>query len=127
MTGLAYTAPTTANDSLLRFGLRADAILTGVTGVALLPFASSIAELCGTTVGFERAVAAFFVVYGVAVLAIAAQPSLKRLGMAVIVGNFAFTVGAVALVLSDVFALTTTGVVATLGSGVYTLAFGELQ
>jgi hypothetical protein len=36
-------------------------------------------------------------------------------------------VAAVVLVLEDAFPLTTTGVIVTLGSGIYTLLFAELQ
>jgi hypothetical membrane protein len=45
----------------------------------------------------------------------------------VIGGNVLYTVLAVALVLVGVFPLTTTGVVATLASGVYTLVMADLQ
>lgn len=117
----------TRTDSLLRLAMRADAVLTGIMGAACLPAAGWIADVSGTTVGFERAMCAFFIAYGVAVFALSTLQSVKTPGMVVIIGNFAFTLGAVALVLWGPFALTTIGVVATLGSGVYTLAFAELQ
>jgi hypothetical protein len=63
----------------------------------------------------------------VVVFALATLPSVKVAGMAVIIANVAYTAGAVALVLAGVFPLTTLGVVLTLASGVYTLAFAELQ
>ena len=124
MTALTHS---TRTDSLLRLGLRADAVLTGLMGIVAVPLAGWIAELSGTTVGFERAMAAFFIAYGVVVFALSTLRSVTTPGMFVIIGNVAFTVGAVALVLADVFPLTTLGVVLTLGSGVYTLAFAELQ
>ena len=117
----------TQTDSLLRLGLRADAILTGLMGLAGVPLAATLAELSGTTVGFERAMSAFFIAYGVVVFALSRLRSVTTPGLFVIIGNVAFTIGAVALVLADVFPLTTLGVVLTLGSGVYTLAFAELQ
>ena len=117
----------TQTDSLLRLAMRADAILTGIMGIVGLPLAGWLAEVAGTTVGFETAMSAFFIAYGVAVLGLSMLPSVKVPGMVVIIGNFAFTLGAVALVLWGPFALTTLGVVFVLASGVYTLAFAELQ
>ena len=124
MTALTHS---TRTDSLLRLGMRADAVLTGLMGVVAVPLAGWIAEVSGTTVGFERAMAAFFIAYGVVVFALSRLRSVLTPGLIVIIGNVAFTIGAVALVLADVFPLTTLGVVLTLGSGVYTLAFAELQ
>ncbi|MGE2719182.1 hypothetical protein [Mycolicibacterium celeriflavum] len=116
-----------STDALLRFAMRADAILTGLAGIAALPLAGWLAETSGTTIAFEYAMAAFFIGYGLAVLGLAALPSLKTAGMAVIVANVVYAVAAVVLVLSNVFPLTTIGVVLTLATGVYTLAFAELQ
>lgn len=124
MTALAHSTQT---DSLLRLALRADAILTGITGVIGLPLAGWLAEVAGTTLAFERAMAAFYVAYGVVVFALSTMQSVKVPGIAVIVANVAYTAGAVALVLAGVFPLTTLGVVLILASGVYTLAFAELQ
>ena len=75
----------------------------------------------------EYALAAFFIVYGVVVFGLAGLPSVRRAGIGVVIANLAFTVAAVAVVLADVWPLTTTGVVLTLASGVYTAAFAELQ
>lgn len=116
-----------STDALLRLAMRADAILTGLAGVAALPLAGWLADTSGTTTTFEYAMAAFFIAYGLAVLGLAALPSLKRAGMAVIVANVVYAVAAVLLVVSNVFPLTTIGVVLTLATGVYTLAFAELQ
>ncbi|KUI19109.1 hypothetical protein AU192_04690 [Mycobacterium lehmannii] len=116
-----------STDALLRFAMRADAILTGLAGIAALPLAGWLADTSGTTVAFEYGMAAFFITYGAAVLGLAALQSLKAAGMAVIVANVLYAVAAVVLVISNVFPLTTIGVVLTLATGVYTLAFAELQ
>lgn len=116
-----------STDALLRFAMRADAILTGLAGIAALPLAGWLADTSGTTITFEYGMAAFFIAYGLAVLGLAALPSLKTVGMAVIVANVLYAVAAVVLVISNVFPLTTIGVVLTLATGVYTLAFAELQ
>ncbi|MGV0849774.1 hypothetical protein [Mycolicibacterium phlei] len=127
MTALSLPRLNESTDSLLRFAMRADAILTGLAGIVCLPLARRLAEVSGTTVAFEYALAGFFVAYGVGVLALAALPDLRRAGMVVIVANAVYTVAAVALVLAGVFDLTTIGVVLMLATGVYTLAFAELQ
>jgi hypothetical protein len=116
-----------STDSLLRFAMRADAILTGLAGVAALPLAGWMSELSGTTTTFEYSMSAFFIAYGIAVLGLAALPSVRNAGMGVIIANLLYTVAAVVLVLSDWMPLTTTGVVLTLATGVYTLVFAELQ
>jgi hypothetical protein len=116
-----------STDSLLRFAMRADAILTGLAGVAALPLAGWLSELSGTTLAFEYSMSAFFIVYGIAVLGLAALPSVRVPGVAVIIANVLYTVASVVLVLADWMPLTTTGVVLTLATGVYTLVFAELQ
>jgi uncharacterized membrane protein HdeD (DUF308 family) len=116
-----------STDSLLRFALRADAVISGLAGIAAIPLAGWLAEASGTTKAFEYSMGAFFIVFGVAVLWLAAQPSVRRAGMWVAIGNLLFTVASVVLVLSDLMPLTTTGVVLTLGTGAYTAVIGELQ
>ena len=126
MTALS-TRLNSSTDSLLRFAMRADAILTGLAGIAGLPLAGWLAETSGTTTAFEYSMSALFIVYGGVVFGLAALPSVKMPGIAVIVANVVYAVAAVVLVISNVFALTVLGVVLTLATGVYTLVFAELQ
>jgi hypothetical protein len=86
-----------------------------------------LAELSGTTRTFEYSMSAFFIAYGVVVFGLAALPSIKRPGIAVVIANLLYTAAAIVLVLTDVLPLTTTGVVLTLATGVYTAVFAELQ
>ncbi|MGZ6778064.1 MAG: hypothetical protein ACXVGO_03605 [Mycobacterium sp.] len=116
-----------STDSLLRFAMRADAVLSGLAGIAGIPLAGWLAETSGTTKAFEYSMSAFFIAYGVAVLALAQLPSVRKSGIAIAAGNLLYTVLAVAFVLSGWMPLTTTGVVLTLATGVYTLVFAELQ
>lgn len=127
MTAITTPRLKESTDSLLRFAMRADAILTGLAGIAALPLAGWLSELSGTTLAFEYSMSAFFIVYGVAVLGLASLPSVRVPGIAVIVANLLYTAASVVLVFADVFPLTTTGVVLTLATGVYTLVFAELQ
>jgi hypothetical protein len=114
-------------DGLLRLAMRADAAISGLAGLAGVPLAGYLATASGTTKAFEYGMAAFLISYGAIVLWLATLPSVRRAGMAVVVANLLYTVATVVLVLADVFPLTATGVVVTLGSGVYTLFFAELQ
>jgi hypothetical protein len=116
-----------STDSLLRLAMRADALITGVLGVMNVALASWIAEISGTTPAMEYAMGAFFIAYGVVVFGLAALRSVRVPGVAVVIGNLVYTVGSLVVVLADVWALTATGVVLTLATGVYTLVFAELQ
>ena len=118
---------TGTRDGLLRLAMRADAAISGLVGLAGIPLAGRLAELSGTTKPFEYAMAAFLIGYGVAVFALATLPSVRRAGMGVIIANVLYTVAAVALVLADVFPLTSAGVALNLAAGAYTLVFAELQ
>jgi hypothetical protein len=116
-----------STDSLLRFAMRTDAILSGIAGIAAIPLAGWLAETSGTTKAFEYSIGAFFIVFAAAVFYLAAKPSVRRAGLMVAIGNALFTVACVIFVLADVFPLTTTGVALILGTGVYTAAIAELQ
>jgi hypothetical protein len=116
---------TGTREGLLRLAMRADAVITGLAGVAGIPLAGWLSELSGTTLATEYAMSAFFIAYGVVVFGLAALPSVRRAGMGVIIANLLYTVAAVVAVFA--VSLTTTGVVLTLASGVYTLRFAELQ
>jgi hypothetical protein len=107
--------------------MRADAVITGLAGVAGIPLAGWLSELSGTTKAFEYGMAAFFIAYGVVVFGLATLPSVRRAGIGVAVANLLFTVATIVLVLADILPLTAAGVTTTLASGVYTLVFAELQ
>jgi hypothetical protein len=121
------TTETTRTDSLLRLAMRADAVLTGLAGLAVLPIAGWVAEFSGTTTAIEYSMAAFFIGYGVVVFGLAALPSVRRAGPAVIAANILYSLAAVAVVVSDVWTMTVAGVVVTLATGVYTAGFAALQ
>lgn len=125
----AITTPKLANstDSFLRFVLRADATASGLMGIAGIPLAGWLAEVSGTPIAFEYSVSAFFIAFAIGVFALAARPSVKTPGIVIAAGNLLYTVATVVFVLADVFPLTTTGVMLTLATGVYTLVMAELQ
>jgi hypothetical protein len=127
MTAISTPRLKQSNDSLLRFALRTDAAVSGLMGIAGVALAGWIAETSGTTVAFEYTVGALFIAFAAGVFALAARPSVKQTGIVIAAGNVLYTVASVVFVLADVFPLTTTGVVATLAVGVYTLVMAELQ
>nr|WP_090280745.1 hypothetical protein [Mycolicibacterium komanii]CRL76933.1 hypothetical protein CPGR_04656 [Mycolicibacterium komanii] len=127
MTAISTPRLRESNDSFLRFALRADAIASGLMGLAGVVLAGWLADISGTSIAFEYAVSAVFIAFAIGVFAFAAMPSVKATGMVIAVGNVAYTVATVVFVLADVFPLTTTGVVLTLATGVYTLVMAELQ
>lgn len=118
---------TGTRDGLLRLVMRADAAISGLVGLAGIPLAGWLAEISGTTKAFEYGMAAFLIVYGVVVFGLATLPSVRRAGMGVIIANLAYTACAIAFVLTDVFPLTSAGVVLNLAAGVGTLVLAELQ
>lgn len=118
---------TESTDGLLRFAMRADALLSGATGLVLLVLGRQVAELSGTTAAVEYTTGASFVVFSIVVLTLAARPRVRTAGMVLAVGNALFTVATVAVVAAGVWPLTDVGVALVLGTGVYTLAMAALQ
>jgi hypothetical protein len=114
-----------STDSLLRFAMRADATLTGLCGLAVAFLADPLSSLTGLTSFQEYGVGAFFVLCGLVVFSLAALPNLRRAGIGVAVANIVYML--VAIVAAEAVPMTTTGVAATLASGVYTAAFAGLQ
>jgi hypothetical protein len=122
------TVPATAaKDAFLRFAIRLDAVLTGLMGIGGVALAPRIAELSGTTPTVEYTIGVLFIAYGVTVCGLSLMKHVRRTGVALVVGNVGYTIGAVAIVLAGVWPLTTTGIVLMLGSGVYTLVMADLQ
>ncbi|MEV3902303.1 MULTISPECIES: hypothetical protein [unclassified Mycobacterium] len=118
---------TTTSDSLLRFAMRADAIPVGVVGIVFAAAAQPLSPVLGLPVAAAYGLAAFFIAWGVIVTWLASRPAVRAAGIGAAIANVICTVGAVAVVLTDVWPLTTLGVVMMLASGVYTAVFAELQ
>lgn len=116
-----------STDSLLRFALRADAVVTGAVGLVGAFVARPVAALTGVTAAQEYALAAFFVLYGVAVYLLAALPDVRRAGIGVIAANLVCTVAAVGVIEAGALPLTGIGVVAMLASAAYTAFFALMQ
>ena len=127
MTAVTTPILSDSTDSLLRFALRADAVITGTIGLAGVIAARPMASMEGLTPAHEYVLSAFFVLYGVVVYFLSALPEVRRAGIGVIVANLVYTLAAVAVVEAGVFPLTGIGIAAMLGSAVYTAFFAGLQ
>ena len=127
ITGLSTRPFADSTDSLLRFAMRLDATLTGLTGLLIAFGADALSSLTGLSSLAQYGLGAFFVFYGLGVFSLAAAPDLRRAGVAVIIANVFFTVAAVVMVAADALPLTATGVSLMLASGCYTAAIGYLQ
>ncbi|WAJ44146.1 hypothetical protein OK015_23840 [Mycobacterium sp. Aquia_216] len=118
VTGIPNRHMYDSTDSLLRFGMRADATLTGLFGVAIAFIADFGSNL-------EYVLGAFFVLYGLVVYSLTGLPDLRSVGVWVVVANVVVTLGAVVAV--DAVPMTATGVAATLAVGIYSAAFAWMQ
>ncbi|MGV0626746.1 hypothetical protein [Mycolicibacter minnesotensis] len=125
----ALTTPTLSDstDSLLRFALRADALIVGAAGLVVGLAAAPMAALEGLTAVHEYGLAAFCISYGVVVYFLAALQELRGVGIGVIAANVVCTLVAVAVVVTGALPLTGIGVAATLGCAAYTAFFAGLQ
>lgn len=121
------SAARTSSDSLLRLAMRADAVFSGICGLAILLAAGRLSELTGYSTAVEYGVGAAFVVFAAVVFWAAGRTQVRPAGIALAVGNLLFTVVAVIIVLTRLVDLTTAGVVITLATGVYTLVMADLQ
>ena len=127
MSALTAPAVSTRPDAFLRLAMRADAVIVGVIGVALLAGAQAAADITGLPVAVEHGVGVFSVVYGVVVLALAALDRVRPGGIATVIANLVCTVIAAAVILTGMFPLTGIGIAAVVVTGLYTLVMAELQ
>ncbi|MBV8928776.1 MAG: hypothetical protein JO152_06610 [Mycobacteriaceae bacterium] len=127
MTAITTRPLSSATDALLRFALRVDATITGLTGLAGAALADPLSTLTGLSPTTEYVLGAAFVAYGLVVYSLAAVPNLRAVGIGVSIANLICTVATVAIVLSGAATLTELGVVATLATGMYTAFFAYLQ
>jgi hypothetical protein len=127
MTAVTTRPLSASTDALLRFALRADATLTGLTGVAVAAFANPLSTITGLSPTTEYLLGAVFVFYGLAVYLLAGASSLRGVGIGVSLANVVCTLGAIAVVVTSATPLTEAGTAVTLAIGVYTAFFAYLQ
>ncbi len=115
------------SDRLLRLALRADALVSGASGVIMAAAAGAVASESGIPRSAVYVLAAVLVVYGVGVYGLSTMAAVRRPGLVVAIANVVFTIAAVLAIVDDVWPLTATGVAIMIVSAVYTLAMAELQ
>jgi hypothetical protein len=116
-----------SDDALLRFTLRANAVATGLIGVAGIPITGWLSEISGTTTTYEYAFGAMFIVYGLVVYVLSGLDDVRRPGIGVITFNLLYPVAAVALVMIRVMPFTTTGIAIMLTGGAFAALMASLQ
>lgn len=124
----AITAPhSVGTDGLLRFAMRLDAVLVGITGIPFVAAAGWLSSLTGVPVAVELGLGIFFLVYGVGVYWLAGRDHVRPGAIATIAMNAAFTIGFVAAEMSGAWPLSTAGVALLLGGAAYTAVIGTVQ
>lgn len=110
---------------LLRLALMADALVSGVNGVAYLVLAGPLADLFAVPASFVRAIGGLLVVFGIAVWIVARQPRPWAAG--VIAANVPWVLASLCLVLFDLHEPSTVGLVWTVLQAIVVAAFAALQ
>jgi hypothetical protein len=127
MTAIATRPVRESTDSLLRFALRADATLCAALGLLIAMTADPLSKLSGLSPTSEWIGGAALVAYGALLYLLAGLPDVRRVGIAVLVGNVAFAILVAVVLIAGWLPLTELGVVATIAFTVVTLAFAYAQ
>jgi hypothetical protein len=127
MTAIITRPLSESTDSLLRFAMRLDAVLTGLLGLAIAVAADPFGRLTGLTPAQGYVIGAAFVLYGLVVYSLAAMSGIRQVGIALVVANAVGTVGFVGIAAAGVPAHTSGGVAVALACGAYTAIFAVLQ
>ncbi len=124
----AATLPATDTRSgLLRFAMRLDAVLVGITGIPFVAAAGWLSSLTGIPVAVEYSLGVFFLAYGVVVYRLAGLDRVRPGAIATIAANALFTVGFVGAEVAGIWPLTGWGVGLLLGGALYTAVIGAVQ
>jgi hypothetical protein len=116
-----------STDSLLRFALRADATLCAGVGLFVAMAADPLSHLSGLSPTSEWIAGAALVIYGVALYMAAGLSDVRRVGMGVLAGNFAFAILVTVVLVAGWLPLTGMGVATTIAFTVATVSFAYLQ
>ncbi|MDX1870517.1 hypothetical protein SBI67_00140 [Mycolicibacterium sp. 120266] len=122
------TATTTRpRDGLLRYAMRLDAVLVGITGIPFVVAPGRLASLTGLPTAVELGLGIFFLAYGPTVYWLAGRERVCPGAIATITANALFTVGFIAVEVAGIWPLTGWGVALLLGGALYTLVIGSVQ
>jgi hypothetical protein len=123
----ATTTPATTRDGLLRYTMRLDAVLVGITGIPFVAAAGWLSSVTGVPVVVEYGLGVFFLVYGGVVYWLAGRANVRPGGIATIAANALSTVCFVAAEASGIWPLTGWGTTLLLGGALYTAVIGAVQ
>jgi hypothetical protein len=116
------------SSQLLRRALLADAVFSGVSAIAMVLGAGALASLLGLPEALLRETGLFLVAYTALVGWLGTRMSVpKPLVMLVVVGNAAWTLASIALLLSGAVSPNLVGTIVILAQAVATGVFAELQ
>ncbi|MTV14940.1 MULTISPECIES: hypothetical protein [Bradyrhizobium] len=116
------------SSQLLRRALLADAIFSGVSAIAMVLDAGALAPLLGLPEALLRETGLFLIAYTALVGWLGTRMSVpKPLVMLVVVGNAAWTLASIALLLSGAVSPNLFGTIVILAQAIATGVFAELQ
>lgn len=116
-----------STDSLLRFAMRADATACAGAGLLVAVAADPLARLSGLSATVEWISGAALVGYGALLYVLAAVGGLRRIGIALVAANTAFTVLTAVVLATGWLPLTAFGVTVSAVSAALTAALAWLQ
>lgn len=127
MTAIVTPPLSDSTDSLLRFALRADATLCAGVGLLVAMAADPLARISGLSATAGWIGGAALVGYGALLYVLAALPDIRKVGVAVVIGNVAFAVTTVAAIVADWLPLSEIGADLVLSFVAATAALAWLQ
>ncbi|MBW6439618.1 hypothetical protein KZ829_38415 [Actinoplanes hulinensis] len=119
---------TATSDALLRFVLKADAVVTGVNGIAYLVLAGVLTDVLGYPVSVQRWVGAFLTVFAIGVGVIATRPVVSRAAVRVLIAvNVVWVLLSVVVLGTGAVEATTLGQVWMAAQAAVVAAFAAIQ
>lgn len=116
------------SSQLLRRALLADAVFSGISAIAMVLDAGALASLLGLPEALLRETGLFLIAYTALVGWLGTRMSVpKPLVMLVVVGNAAWTLASIALLLSGAVSPNFFGTIVILAQAIATGVFAELQ
>jgi hypothetical protein len=130
MTAESMTARVSAlpREAVLRLVLKADAVVTGVNGVAYLAAAEPLEDLLGVSANLLRPLGAFLVLFAAAVWFVATRRAVPRAAvLAIAAANAVWAIGSLAFAAAGASSPSTVGTVWVLLQALVVGGFAALQ
>lgn len=129
MTAITTRHPraTPTDTQLLRVAMRADATVCAGLGLFVAMAADPLSELSGLSPTAEWFSGSALVAYGALLYSAARLRNIRRVGVAVLIGNVMFTVAVAVVLAAGLLPLTPFGATATVAFAAVTVGFAYLQ